>query len=387
MIEEVMFHNFKALRGVRIPLSPFTLIVGPNSSGKTSILEGLHYLAQLGKRPAGALFVNERHPDRLRTAGETAPMVLGLSGRWESDSGALQLVASPPDDDPEKGYWRFHTTPEWNGSESELDAPRQVEGGFEYNYKTKQDPLLRAVRSAVFLHFNLGRLIEPSYSEEITPRVEFDGGNLAATLADMAIAHHREYGLLLERLQRIVTPLKSFRLQKTPIASRDWEAVEEQSGEILYRPIKTKSVGYRILFDFVTGAELDAAQASEGTLLTLGLLTVLCGPSRPHLVLVDELERGLHPKALGVLVSQIREVMRQFPDLQVIGTTHSPYLVDHFDASEVVLTTLRDDGSVAVGALDKHPEFDRWKDEMKPGEFWSTVGEDWVDESKGTDGA
>ena len=70
--------------------------------------------------------------------------------------------------------------------------------------------------------------------------------------------------------------------------------------------------------------------------------------------------------------------MEANPELQIIATSHSPYLLDHLKPEEVRLTTLREDGSAACARLDQHPEFEKWKDEMSPGEFWSTVGEKWV---------
>ncbi len=48
---------------------------------------------------------------------------------------------------------------------------------------------------------------------------------------------------------------------------------------------------------------------------------------------------------------------------------------------EIRLTTLKDDGSVACARLDEHPEFEKWKETMAPGEFWSMVGEKWVAEA------
>ena len=63
---------------------------------------------------------------------------------------------------------------------------------------------------------------------------------------------------------------------------------------------------------------------------------------------------------------------------QIIMTTHSPYLLDNLDPKEVRLTTLNDDGSATCAALVDHPDFDRWKDEMTPGEMWSLFGEKWV---------
>lgn len=66
--------------------------------------------------------------------------------------------------------------------------------------------------------------------------------------------------------------------------------------------------------------------------------------------------------------------------LQIVATTHSPYLLDYVEADEVLLTSLGDDGYAAVKPLTEHPDYERWKDVMAPGEFWSTVGERWITE-------
>src|SRR4051812_14931512 len=47
MIHGVRFRNFKALRNVELALERFTVLVGPNASGKTAVLEGLHHLTRL----------------------------------------------------------------------------------------------------------------------------------------------------------------------------------------------------------------------------------------------------------------------------------------------------------------------------------------------------
>ncbi len=128
---------------------------------------------------------------------------------------------------------------------------------------------------------------------------------------------------------------------------------------------------------------LDPEAVSDGTMLVLGLLTILVTSLRrdvdkrqPSLFLIDELEHSLHPRALGELVSHLRRLAEE-SNIQILATSHSPYLVDWLKPEEIRITGLLEDGSATIRELGDHPEFDRWKEEMKPGEFWSTVGEDW----------
>src|SRR5262245_4328020 len=89
MIRQVTFKNFKALRDLTVDLERFTVLVGPNSCGKTSVLQGIHYLSQVGLRRRGEtkdpsarltqLFSGPRHPQRLATIPGTGPIHLGLN--------------------------------------------------------------------------------------------------------------------------------------------------------------------------------------------------------------------------------------------------------------------------------------------------------------------
>jgi predicted ATPase len=133
-----------------------------------------------------------------------------------------------------------------------------------------------------------------------------------------------------------------------------------------------------LIFDFEGAPDIPGQLASEGTLLVLGLLTAFVGPVPASLILLDDLDHGLHPRAQKDFVALLRKLLEENPTLQVVATTHSPYLLDHLAPAEVRLTALRPDGSVACARLDEHPEFEKWKEEMTPGEFWSLVGEKWV---------
>ena len=80
------------------------------------------------------------------------------------------------------------------------------------------------------------------------------------------------------------------------------------------------------------------------------------------------------------MVQQIRKLLDRFPTLQIVTTTHQPYLTDQFAYDEVYLTERLEDGSALCAPLSRHPDLDRWRDQMAPGEFWSSFGESWIRE-------
>jgi predicted ATPase len=115
-------------------------------------------------------------------------------------------------------------------------------------------------------------------------------------------------------------------------------------------------------------------------MLMLGLLTVLLGPGPPRILLLDDIEHGLHPLAQKQLVEVIGRILQQYPDLQVLATAHSPYLLNYLAPEQVRIMATGTDGHTRCGRLTDHPKFVTWKEEMAPGELWSLFGERWVAE-------
>ncbi|MEL6383201.1 MAG: AAA family ATPase [Cyanobacteria bacterium J06626_18] len=117
---------------------------------------------------------------------------------------------------------------------------------------------------------------------------------------------------------------------------------------------------------------------SEGTILTLGLLTVLVNPKQPNLVLLDDIEQGLHPKAQRELVSVFKEIIQDNSNLQIIFSTHSPYIVDELEPSQVHVLSNKHSGFTRSRRLDEHPDIEWAAQTLTTGEFWDAEGEDWV---------
>ena len=116
--------------------------------------------------------------------------------------------------------------------------------------------------------------------------------------------------------------------------------------------------GSKLYFDFGGAKGVPAHHASQGTLVVLALLTVLHGPNRPSVILLDDFDQSLHPRAQMELVRMIKEllVLDEFKDTQIIATTHSPYVLDEVSPSDVIAFAVRDDGTVAAKPLSEHPD-------------------------------
>jgi len=140
-----------------------------------------------------------------------------------------------------------------------------------------------------------------------------------------------------------------------------------------------------ILFDTTYAKRVPAEQMSDGTLYILALIVAVLGPHRPKTLLIDDIDMRLHPKAQYELVTLLKKFLDEFPDLQIIATSHSPYILDKLEPNEVLVTGLGEDGSVVIAPLTDHPDFARWKDSMSPGEFWSHTGEEWLKKLKRSD--
>lgn len=111
---------------------------------------------------------------------------------------------------------------------------------------------------------------------------------------------------------------------------------------------------------------IPATRLSDGTLRFLCLLAILCHPTPPPLICIEEPELGLHPDALAKLAELMRDASQR---TQLIVTTHSDILVDEFtDAPETVVTFEKSDESTVAARLDPK-ELEKWLDTYTLGEM------------------
>jgi predicted ATPase len=112
---------------------------------------------------------------------------------------------------------------------------------------------------------------------------------------------------------------------------------------------------------------IPATRLSDGTLRYLCLLTLLCHPTPPPLLCIEEPELGLHPDILTTVAKLLVEASQR---TQLIVTTHSDALVAALtDTPESVLVCERDETGTHLRRLEA-ARLKQWLEKYSLGELW-----------------
>ena len=112
---------------------------------------------------------------------------------------------------------------------------------------------------------------------------------------------------------------------------------------------------------------IPATRLSDGTLRYLCLLSILCHPSPPPLICIEEPEIGLHPDALLTVADLLVEASHR---TQLIVTTHSDVLVDALTkVPESVVVCEKQEGSTVMRRLNAE-DLKEWLGKYTLGQLW-----------------
>lgn len=381
MLTRATFRNFKNLADLSVDLGAFTVLVGPNAAGKTSVLQGIHLLTQLGVRQEG---------EQTHRSGRVGAV---FSGRWNPRSAVtwgareLRLAVEERDEagkEPRTAIALGCELPAEDGPDAGAQFTLQLPGQPAQPLSSIANPLnilngpqLRRLARAALVQLDAGRMAAPSPMQDEEQRLAPDGSGLPAVISFLASFHQELYDQINATTRAVIPGFKRALAKPqavTRLVRRPF-AVGNQAVDV---PVEEKVMAQALFIQMESGAVVPADMASEGTLLTLALMTLLHLPSAPSLLLIDDLDHGLHLSAQVAMIDAIRRVMAVRPELQVVCTTHSPVLLDSFDIQEVRVMALDAQGYTRIKPLSAHPKLDGWRAGMSTGELWANLGEDWV---------
>lgn len=355
MISSIRLQDYRNHKDTEIEFGRLTALVGPNSTGKSNVLEAIRCFMELPDRDKFSfVFGRQRDPTFLVRHGQRS-FTLEIESRtprkWSLKTD-LTLPTKPAD---ENGDPNFRAMVDW-GDEEPLT--------FSWTDSLEEgtpDEILRSLRGIRYLRATAENLSEPSRQKQVPPQLQANGRRLPSVVSYLMTTEPDRFKRFVDQLRVIVPEVKGVR---TRPSVRDGGGVEE----------------HELLYDMQGGNGIPAHSASDGTLIATGVLAALTGTKgeEPHFLMIDDLEQGLHPKAQRELVSVLRKILDQRPDLQIVFTTHSPYIVDELAPEETWLLNTDADGVAHARRLSEHPNAEKSLQVLTTGEFWGAEGEEWV---------
>lgn len=383
MLTSLHVQNFKCLRDVEVGFGPFTVLIGLNDSGKSSILDALRLLGRTVVEPIAAIFQGDDDLRQLtwkagKRSSITWSVALGTSEHrpWQYEltlggsAHVLQEQAlSPEDERPIVAHHISRDRTELNDlvrlgpvdeSGTEFYAPLR---GFLEKHLDEMLELARAPR----YRLNPDLLRTPAVP---TPDAVLSatGDNLAAVLDRLITGPDRS---AIARLEQALN-----------------EAVPTLRG-IALRTIDGKTGAKSLEFVLNTGTKgppltIPCAHASDGAMLLTAFLA-LAFSDEPGLILIEEPENGLHPSRLQSVIDMLRKISEGAignQARQVIITTHSPLLLNYTRPEEVRIVRRDPESGTLVTPMSEVPDVHELLNEFGTGELWYLLGEQALVEGK-----
>ena len=350
MITSLRLVNFKNFADETLKLGPFTVIVGANASGKSNIRDAFRFLHGIGRGYTLAEILG----------GKYGP---GGQREWEPIRGTPNEVARFQQLYPyESAAFGIHTELNFEGEKIFywIEVELNTSSGFavlEEKLKTETQSIFETKkgnddRLELFTEENEDQGAEVSSLQPALKMVapafmlnqEFreSGKGPTSKLTLDALGNMRFLEFLPERMREPSVPgatklgncgenlptvlegicadrqrksaLMSWLEELTPMDVKDFDFPRDPSGRVHLHIVERN------------GRKVSAYSASDGTLRFLGILAALLGPNEGGLYFFEEIDNGIHPNRLWLLLDLIERQTAQ-GKVQVITTTHSPALL------------------------------------------------------------
>jgi energy-coupling factor transporter ATP-binding protein EcfA2 len=305
-ITEIALENYRSFRSARCRLSPFTLIVGANNAGKTNLLKAVQDAAAC-ESPAESI------------------KVLSAARHHASDTGVRTEISVEWSDGKKDTAWN-QPDEERNMRVIDFGNPKSPFNDVRLEI-TRFDPAI------------IGK--EEGGSGE--PYIQPNGAGVSWMLDKWnagSKALRARFKRVVDALKRCVPEIDEVSFYDVDVGKRAIQV--EQTGLPEPRPL---------------------SEVSDGTRLILAILTLVNLESPPPVLLLEDIDRGLHPRLYEQLVDFLRSLAAE-GRTQILATTHDPYLIDEFkDTPEAMVIVEKKDGASTLSNLD-----DRLKVIYAPGE-------------------
>ena len=337
MITSLWLKDFKNLDNEVLQTGPFTVIVGTNASGKSNIRDAFRFLHGVGRGYTLAEIIGGKYvggklewqpirgaPSEIartgkKTFGFGLTVALGSTIRNYfvavgleilGGSGFRVLSEAIRAGDTQIFGW---TSEGLEGSlASKFDS---VKGLIRRDQPTLTQlhelqpnegigkhtgPIINTLANIRFLNLVPDRMRQPSI-----PGQTFlgDSGENLPTVLQALCANAAQKEILTQWTREL-----------TPMDVADFEFPVGPTG-MVHLMLRERS-----------GRRITADSASDGTLRFLAMLAALLGPDPARLYFFEEIDNGIHPSRLNLLIDLVEQQTAK-GEIQVVATSHSPQLL------------------------------------------------------------
>lgn len=343
MITELRLRNWKSFFDATLFIDPITVIIGTNASGKSNIFDALKLLSALAS-PIDIMDIAKNVRGGAEGIIRRGEQMCNLTITMEGDKSSEQLiyeVALTFDEQrniyikdeslilatTKKNLVMFERKELDEMNKSLVSVALYTEGKPRYqNFSAKTSVLsqieyvncVRRIKDSTLTVVNNLRKIRlsnpiPERMRDFAPlskTIAEDASDLAGYLANL---DEELKSVTYEAILKYLKPLpdrdiKSIRADKIPMTDKamlfcteEWTAGHTQ--------------------------EQSALGMSDGTLRFAGIIAMLITAEDKALILLEELDKGVHPSRAKDLVKMLKEIGKQ-KQLDIICTTHNATFVD-----------------------------------------------------------
>ena len=327
MLTSLRIQNFRSIRDASVKLGQVNLFIGPNNSGKSNFLKGIELLAEQQFEPYSP---KDYETDLF------GKLLFRKAGKFDNDLKGIPYGERIEFDVlANRGNFEFSyalrmqqelSKPSFPFSPYVVKPTLMTPDSEDKQEVSYQQEVLSHQMHQVFIYKVQPTLFQGSSALSSASKIAADGSNLVQFLFYLSQNYKSVFHRLENDLARCVGNLVAISTPADP----------SEPGKLKLKFFDKNDIGYW------------AEEVSEGVLYFLALLCIVHQPDPPKLLLLEEPEKGIHPRRIKEVMDFIFELAR-LRDIQIILTSHSPYVVDHFaDIPECISVFDREEGETVI---------------------------------------
>ena len=394
MIEQVTINYFKAIEHCQnLQLQPFTVFIGNNGSGKSSVLEALRVLQIAVIEDLQEAFKNFKGLDRVRNYLATISSPAKSKSAFNKANHPIDFIFSCKIENKHFDYRiaiNLNETGDYYIVESEelvCNGKTLILGEVVNNeglnfakkfastssskkFSYQGDRLLLNLKIGSpyspnldikifydyisnwqFLYLNAHIMGEPYLQNRLNRKIKlnYDGNNIAEYLIWLKDTEPNSFDNIIRKMTFVLPYLQDIKPRITEVINREIDLLLSENNE--------------------NSKPLPGWLLSSGTLRILALLAMFDTPAPPSLLFIDEVENGLDPRTIGLLLSEVEQVYNN-KSMQVIVTTHSPYFLDQVPLESIIVAEKDLKGS-EYHIPGNEENLKIWKEKFSPGKLYT----------------